>query len=56
MTILAIVAIFAGIGTLIQMCIWAVTTWKKANEEERRIRRFEKFSGMMSQTNLKLGE
>lgn len=56
MIILAIVAALAGIGVLIQICIWAVTTWNKANEEERRIRRFEKFSDMMSQTNLKLGE
>lgn len=56
MIILALCAAFAGIGVLIQMCIWAVTTWKKANEEERRIRNFEKFSKIMSQTNLKLGE
>lgn len=53
MMMLAIVAMFLGFGSLVQMIVWCITTWKEANEEWRQIERFEKFSKMMRDTDLK---
>ena len=56
MMLLAILTAISGIGLFIQMIIWAIETWKEATEEERRLKRFEEFSRIMEQTNLKLGK
>ena len=53
MMILAIVAIVIGFGALAEMVAWCITTWKDATEEERQLERFEKFSKMMRDTDLK---
>lgn len=56
MMLLAVLTVISGIGLFIQMIVWMIDTWKQATEEERRYRRFVKFSKIMEQTNLKLGE
>lgn len=53
MIVLAIVVGMLGIAMVMQMIAWAVGIWKDATEEERKIKRFEKFSKMMKDTDLK---
>lgn len=53
MMILAVVAVILGIGSLIQMIFWCIVTWREATADERKIERFEKFSKMMRDTDLK---
>lgn len=53
MQILAAVACGLGLGTLAQMVAWCIATWKDATREEQKVKRFEKFSKMIIDTDLK---